>query len=1431
MEDQELLAAYAAMQASIEELNQTVGYETYSSIRTVQDEVKEGNDMLNAVQEDTSANAAKLDELDEKLQSFRANLSQDVQQLYMSSLKLEVVISEGFVAVQNKQNESHALLLQLQKSVEKLGRSSEHEEKKKQSAKSKGDGGDRKFQALREIKKFFTENESTFPSWTDAHRENLVQNEDMRESQVKHTAKWLSEHSLFKTWIEGGDHLLWLKGDEGMGKSFLAYSAVQELRTLQDERNCYAYFYFKEEHPYLQSVQNAFASAALQIAESNNKYAEQVAASIREDSGKSLDTSTWERFFFSMFPSKDKSAGRLFLVFDGLDEAHIQQGGIMTQFLSDLRLGNANISVLVTSRPEDEPILQLSDPSVMEITKQVMKPDIKALVKSRLHTLPRLRKFSHAVQRAIARKVVKQADSMLYVEHMLRRFSYIGRERAVLEELEKLPASLHDLYNVLLEECRRNRSDAQYQALKKLFAWLAFSKRSLSLAEASNLVQLTLSDDSFDIEEEIIGRSSRILELTQTRQTEDDIKDDDKDDDENDEIKDDVISELKYRDSPLSFQDRSLRQYFKSVSVDADGTTEFRTPAAAAHLTILQMCADIMIKAAKDPEDQASYGLSLYATQYWYEHLKELDVEQATEENIQQVVILLYNITQNTNNVAKLFEVRARHTELYPERTDDHSSAWYDALLVWAAKAPSLPDELLNSQVKAWALSVNKENVLIPLAKGHAQNWLNATHQWWIPEIFRFIKSALRLVSNPASSSINYNSVSNWRQAGRLGENEDEPLKFIQEVVTQFDIPLEDYKTLRAIGSTFCSYGYDYTDIDRQKATLTEGASYLKQAVERMEGDTKEKIATLCLLAPKYNWIDQQAEAIKYYDQAYAMLPDPDSEGLTKEQRKEFNATRLEILILKSEAYVETKQLENALQVLNEARKFSGEEPLAGYNLDDITLLFKEENDPDGSRLMSELKSWTEKERNSWFSYCFKGWVDAGAETRMQKAAKLTGETDLLLEWLYTLAKTLPEDSYYLFNIRGAIANIYYPVLGDVQKGKALRQEILGMRPKPESWEEETMNEKKTQHRMKLAEILFHEFQTSADPKKKEELIETMRLLPDAHDNEDFRESHVSMLLANMLRIMGPAKEYQQHMNELFAACIAGLEDSVSWNDSSSLRLLSKVLASLDGLERDAMIACAAQFSILDRTIHYQNSESNDSETASDKDEAEADAEHIPAEGTEATDKDAEAENSTLAGGESEAVDGSPFDKAADQRRDSAEVAEAPELVAAAPEPPAEESNTVAEEPESTAAQPDPAAAESEPTTEEPEKPEEDLTGCGIYCDGGCGTEMSSWTTTVYYCLVCVNCDLCKDCHGKRLAQTRGEIEEPWLSFCGRDHRYIKAPIKGWKGIKDGVVRIEGEEEFTVKEWLKGLKEERWQKAWDTFWTRQGGLKDIGFEE
>lgn len=81
----------------------------------------------------------------------------------------------------------------------------------------------------------------------------------------------------------------------------------------------------------------------------------------------------------------------------------------------------------------------------------------------------------------------------------------------MIKALGKMPATLRDLYKVLLDECGRDRTDSQFATLKTLFAWLAFSKNQLKLGDAMDIVMFACpeSEDGIDLEGEIIGRSSR----------------------------------------------------------------------------------------------------------------------------------------------------------------------------------------------------------------------------------------------------------------------------------------------------------------------------------------------------------------------------------------------------------------------------------------------------------------------------------------------------------------------------------------------------------------------------------------------------------------------------------------------------------------------------------------------------------------------------------------------------------------------------------------------------------------------------------------------------------------------------------------------------------------------------------------------------------
>ncbi|KAL2363893.1 hypothetical protein RJZ56_003179 [Blastomyces dermatitidis] len=125
--------------------------------------------------------------------------------------------------------------------------------------------------------------------------------------------------------------------------------------------------------------------------------------------------------------------------------------------------------------------------------------------------------------------------------------------------------------------------------------------------------------------------------------------------------------------------------------------------------------------------------------------------------------------------------------------------------------------------------------------------------------------------------------------------------------------------------------------------------------------------------------------------------------------------------------------------------------------------------------------------------------------------------------------------------------------------------------------------------------------------------LQTRRLRAAVGDGVVY-ETSSSIVLANILRKMGRALEFQDLLEKTFQTYISSLTDDMGWNDHNSLCLLAKVLASVGGLEREAQIAFSARFYIIDpRVEHVLSSDeesdwSTDSEDGSDGSNAASDA-------------------------------------------------------------------------------------------------------------------------------------------------------------------------------------------------------------------------------
>ncbi len=75
-------------------------------------------------------------------------------------------------------------------------------------------------------------------------------------------------------------------------------------------------------------------------------------------------------------------------------------------------------------------------------------------------------------------------------------------------------------------------------------------------------------------------------------------------------------------------------------------------------------------------------------------------------------------------------------------------------------------------------------------------------------------------------------------------------------------------------------------------------------------------------------------------------------------------------------------------------------------------------------------------------------------------------------------------------------------------------------------------------------------------------------------------------------------------------------------------------------------------------------------------------------------------------------------------------------------------------------------------------------------------------------------------CYQTKVAIDNGEAPPAWRTLCPKGHKHIKAPVEGWKGLKDGVMRFE-DKEVSFKDWLRELEQQKWPMAWKRFWSEE----------
>lgn len=197
--------------------------------------------------------------------------------------------------------------------------------------------------------------------------------------------------------------------------------------------------------------------------------------------------------------------------------------------------------------------------------------------------------------------------------------------------------------------------------------------------------------------------------------------------------------------SPLKFQERSLREYFRAMDVDNTG---LRSSPSSSHLTIFETITHILSQSSQKDGAEVAFQLKRYATQFWAQHFLDISPSAASEEDTVRVVESLALILTNCNNVAGSFEdCNISYAEIFGDSTDRHK-VFVDAIEIWTKLGVALATEKLDPLTKDWLrdVSISPCQAMVLLARGHTWNWFKTVDDWKTKRSYEYVRAALLMV-------------------------------------------------------------------------------------------------------------------------------------------------------------------------------------------------------------------------------------------------------------------------------------------------------------------------------------------------------------------------------------------------------------------------------------------------------------------------------------------------------------------------------------------------------------------------------------------------------------------------------------------------------------------------------------------------------------
>ncbi|KAJ7591886.1 ankyrin repeat-containing domain protein, partial [Mycena floridula] len=313
------------------------------------------------------------------------------------------------------------------------------------------------------------------------------------------TGEWLLADAEFRHWTAGHVGILWCPGDPGVGKTMLASRVIDHLQKLTQGQPGVgvAYIFCDYRQSSIQGATDVIGSVLRQLLINS----EEIPGSLHSihDCYKAVPPQPRTLHdFTTALEAQIQLYSCVYLVIDALDESSSETRDILISTVHSLA-ESGHFHVLVTSRQTigDE----FANDSQIHIWAN--NSDIRRYITQRIRDGKELQKVVNGdknLQDEIINKVVEMADGMfllvrLHLDSLTKKYT----PKILREALMSLPKDIHNSYD---ETMRRivDQGEEYSQLAHRVFLWLAFAKRALSLLELRHALAVSEGMDEMELD-------------------------------------------------------------------------------------------------------------------------------------------------------------------------------------------------------------------------------------------------------------------------------------------------------------------------------------------------------------------------------------------------------------------------------------------------------------------------------------------------------------------------------------------------------------------------------------------------------------------------------------------------------------------------------------------------------------------------------------------------------------------------------------------------------------------------------------------------------------------------------------------------------------------------------------------------------------------